>query len=89
MDYALLEKDGIALVKTLPKPFVEDLARLLTAYDMRALMPKLAILAPHVQAIMLEAFAGMGVDEVEIEKTIRNIVASVGITLPAEPPKAA
>jgi hypothetical protein len=84
MDFDLLKKDGTALVKELPKAFVEDLARLLMMHDMRELFPKLATLMPHIRALMMESMTG-GIDEKELEETIRAIVESVGVKIPTEP----
>jgi hypothetical protein len=84
MDFDMLKTDGIALVKQLPKAFVEDLARLLTQHDMRDLFPKLVTLMPHIRTLAFEAMAG-GVDEKELEDTIRVIVESVGVKLPQAP----
>ena len=84
MDFGMLKKDGIALVKQLPKAFVEDLARLLTQHDMRDLFPKLLTLMPHIRTLLFEAVSG-GVDEKELEETIRAIVESVGVKMPQAP----
>lgn len=89
MDYGMLEKDGIALVKRLPKSFVDDLARLLLAHDFSKILPDMMpALFPHIRTLLFEGMSG-GIDEDELDKTIRAIVASVGIEIPKAPPSAA
>jgi hypothetical protein len=82
MDVQLLEDDLVKAFREVPKDFVEDVARVLMAHDLRDIWPRVAPhLTKHVRALVFEGVSGM-LDEKEIESAIRGAAAQVGVKLP-------
>ncbi len=87
MDVKLLEDDLVKAFRAVPKEFVQDVATVLMAHDLRDIWPKVEpFVMKNVKVIMMEAMTGM-LDGAEVEQAIRGAAQKVGINLPA--PKAA
>jgi len=88
MDAKLLENDLVKAFQAVPKAFVQDVATVLMAHDLRDIWPKVEpFVMKNIKVLAMEAMTGM-LDGAEVEQAIRGAAAKVGISLP-EPSKAA
>lgn len=82
MDADMLEKDLVQAFREVPKKFVEDVAQVLMAHDLREVWPRVSpFLMRNIRTIAMEAFTGM-LDSDGIEKALRGAAAQVGVKLP-------